>query len=274
MSSINAENITVTNLTVTYINGKPVSSGCSSCSGCSCDQTDDCYDCPDENTTCPECLDLPPLPPAGPQGETGASVINTLQQVLDAGNTATGANAIISLTNSGIGYITNPQLVLNNSNATSGSTAGVPSIEYYKSGRLAIANDIIASQNFYADTTGPTKTEFARIEVLSQNIGGAPGLDGTITLRPLVNGVFNTFISLNGSSQRIEIGKEIDLNNNSIVTASGNITISAASSSGTGTITITPKVAGNLIFSNLPTSIVGLPTGAVWNNSGVLNIVP
>ena len=29
---------------------------------------------------------------------------------------------------------------------------------------------------------------------------------------------------------------------------------------------------GNLIFKNLPTSAVGLPSGAVWNNLGVLNI--
>jgi hypothetical protein len=209
----------------------------------------------------------------GAQGATGPSGTNTLQQVLDAGNGATGVNARISLTNTGIGGITNPQLVLNNSNATAGFTFGVPSIEMYKSGRLAIANDIIASQNFYADTTGPTKTEFARIEVISQNVGGLPGLDGTIILRTLVNGAFNTFISLNGSSQQIEIGKEIDLNSNNIVTSSGNLTISTVASSGTGNITLAKAATGNLIFSGLPTSSAGLPTGAVWNNLGVLNIV-
>jgi hypothetical protein len=30
--------------------------------------------------------------------------------------------------------------------------------------------------------------------------------------------------------------------------------------------------SGNLILKNLPTSSTGLPTGAIWNNSGVLNI--
>ena len=78
MSSINAENITVTNLTVAYINGKPVSSGCSSCSscsscsGCACDHIDDCYDCPDENTGCPQCFDLPVPCGQGAQGAPGA----------------------------------------------------------------------------------------------------------------------------------------------------------------------------------------------------------
>ena len=32
-------------------------------------------------------------------------------------------------------------------------------------------------------------------------------------------------------------------------------------------------VAGTLFINNLPTSNVGLTAGAVWNNSGVLNIV-
>lgn len=30
---------------------------------------------------------------------------------------------------------------------------------------------------------------------------------------------------------------------------------------------------GNIVFSNLPTSSAGLPTGALWNNGGVVNIV-
>lgn len=34
------------------------------------------------------------------------------------------------------------------------------------------------------------------------------------------------------------------------------------------------QVSGSLVvFTNLPTSPVGLPTGAIWNNGGVLNIV-
>jgi hypothetical protein len=30
---------------------------------------------------------------------------------------------------------------------------------------------------------------------------------------------------------------------------------------------------GKVIFGNLPTSSAGLPTGAIWNNGGVINIV-
>lgn len=47
----------------------------------------------------------------------------------------------------------------------------------------------------------------------------------------------------------------------------GNLTLKAGTGTGTG-------VAGNIIILNLPTSAAGLPTGALWNNSGVLNIAP
>jgi hypothetical protein len=67
---------------------------------------------------------------------SGSAGSNTLQQVLTAGNTATGATATISLANSGVGYTTNNQLLLENTNATAGTTTGVPSVEFYKSGLI------------------------------------------------------------------------------------------------------------------------------------------
>jgi hypothetical protein len=36
----------------------------------------------------------------------------------------------------------------------------------------------------------------------------------------------------------------------------------------------TPIVVDSIQLTNLPTSSTGLPSGSVWNNSGVLNIVP
>ena len=75
MSSINAENITVTNLNVEYINGYPASSfsiGTSS-SGNPCEQTDPT--CDDNDAGCPECLELPTscTGAAGATGATGAT---------------------------------------------------------------------------------------------------------------------------------------------------------------------------------------------------------
>jgi hypothetical protein len=170
---------------------------------------------------------------SGASSATWASIIAggasaTLQSVLTAGNTATGASALIGLTNSGVGYTSNPQLTLNNSNATAGATTGVPSVEYYKSGRNAVAGDTIASQSFYGKDDAGTKTEFVRIETLSQNVSSGGNKDGTIVFKTLVNNVFNSILTLNGSSQEIEIGKPIDLNGNAIKTSSGDLTLTAS----------------------------------------------
>lgn len=45
----------------------------------------------------------------------------------------------------------------------------------------------------------------------------------------------------------------------------GNVTITGGAPTGSGT-------QGNVLITNLPTSSAGLPTGALWNNAGVLNI--
>ena len=102
------------------------------------------------------------------QGAIGAGSVPNLQGVLNLGNTATGASATIGLTNSGVGYTSNPSVKLYNSNATGGNLTGVPSIEYYKSGRNTALNDVIMSQQFNAlDYTG-VKTTFGKIECSSQ----------------------------------------------------------------------------------------------------------
>lgn len=96
----------------------------------------------------------------------------------------------------------------------------------------------------------------------------------------LVNNVQNTLLTLNGSSQEIEIGKTVDLNGNTLRTSSGDILIESLTSSGTGAITVSskgnvtlnPAGTGYLVINNLPTSTVGLPANAVWNNSGILQI--
>lgn len=52
----------------------------------------------------------------------------------------------------------------------------------------------------------------------------------------------------------------------------GNIVIQTGTTSATqGTITIETVI---LLMPSLPTSSVGLPTGAIWNNAGVLNVIP
>jgi hypothetical protein len=190
---------------------------------------------------------------------TGAGATPNLSQVLTAGNTATGANALIGLTNSGVGYTSNPQLTLDNSNATAGTTTGIPSVEYYKSGRNAVATDIIGSNHFYAKNFAGTKTEFAKIEASVRNTASGND-DGSIGFSGLINGVMTEFFRVNGADSENNCFLPLDMNGQSIKTSSTNLTLSATGSSGTGSVIIQPNSAtGDLQFDG--TNIQSISSG-------------
>nr|WPF46714.1 MAG: hypothetical protein [Lake Baikal virophage 10] len=186
-----------------------------------------------------------------PSWVTAGSGGGTLQQTLDLGNTATGANAKIGLTNSGVGYTSNPQLTLNNSNATAGNTNGVPSVEYYKSGRNGVAVDVIGSHNFYANNYAGTKTEFAKMEASIRNTGVGND-DGSIGFSGLVNGVQTEFFRVNGADSENNCFLPLDMNGQTIKTSSGNLSLASTASTGTGQITIAPKTGSNLAIGTTP----------------------
>ena len=166
-----------------------------------------------------------------PTGATGST--NTLQQVLDAGNSATGANAVISLSNSGIGYTSNPQLTLNNYNSTASTTTGVPSIEFYKSGWTAINGDIIGSQHFYANTNNSlTKTEYAKMEakVITATSGGPTG--GRLSLSVLNTGAMTEFFRLDSNDGENNSLVNLDMGGNAIKSSSGSVRLQPTASQG------------------------------------------
>ncbi len=215
---------------------------------------------------------------------TSVGASNTLQQVLDAGNSATGANAKISLTDSGIGY-TNPQLTLNNSNATAGNTTGVPSVEYYKSGRNAVQNDIILSESFYAKNYLGTKTLFGKIECLITNTSAGASDDGALDFYTCVNGTSSLVMRLNGADNENNFYRPLDMNGNAIKTSTGNITIDGTSApSGSGQIDISPRTtavcnvnsnlripsnANNLVIGTTAGGYAGLMSAQGTNYTGV-----
>lgn len=83
------------------------------------------------------------------------------------------------------------------------------------------------------------------------------------------NSVFNTNSTTITNnfiiSQLNRFRGDIDLNFNNLLNCS---TISSS-----GNLTIN-RSTGNIVFQNLPTTSVGLPSGSIWNNSGVLSIIP
>ena len=192
-------------------------------------------------------------------------------------NTGIGLTSVAPqlFTTSAVSSATVPQYVFQNNNS---STASYPAIKMDRPAATSVAGDTIATISTWADNYAGAPKEYVRISALAQNVGSAvtpTNVDGTLIFQTLVNDSFNTFISLNGSSQDVDIGKRLDMNGNSIATTTGNLVIDASASTGAGSIIFTPKVAtGFIIMNNLPTSATGLPSGALWNNLGVLNIAP
>ena len=202
--------------------------------------------------------------------ESGIVRVNKNNSLLGDGFLTAGT---ININSGELGYNITPQLTITNLNATAGITNGVPSVSFYKNGRIVGNNDRIGGFYFNANDTTSTKREWARMEVVTRNVA-VGNEDGSISFYASLNGVSTEFLRINGADGDNNFLRPLDMNGSSILSTSGNLSISASASTGAGTITLTPKPLGNLIFANLPTSAVGLPTGAVWNNLGVLNIAP
>ena len=176
------------------------------------------------------------------------------------GGASIGMNNAIGLTStntqnfttSQVGSATTPQYLFQNTNA---STASYPAIKVDRTAPASATGDTIGSMSFWADNYAGATREFARMSVIAQQVGSAgtpTNIDGTFVFQTLVNDSFNTLLTLNGSSQQIEVGKEMDLNGNSITTASGNITLNASTSSGNGSIILTAKNTTGEIQLNAP----------------------
>lgn len=180
---------------------------------------------------------------------------------------STAANSSISMNNGGqinltsgpvggqvfstqyAGSASVPHYVFENTNI---STASYPAIKIDRTSATSVNGDTIGSVSFWADNYAGATKEYVRMSAVSQQVGsgGVPtNIDGTFVFQTLVNDTFNTFMTLNGSSQQVEVGKEIDLNNNAITTASGNIVLNATTSSGNGDINLKCKNGtGNLVL--------------------------
>jgi len=197
---------------------------------------------------------------------------SNLQGVLNAGNSATGANAKIALTDSGIGGSANPQLLLQNSNATAGNTNGVSTMEYYKSGRNVVANDIIASQRFNANNYLGTKTAFGRIDCVATSSSAPAGDDGALDFYTCVNGTSSLVFRMNGADNENNSFRPLDMTGNNIKSSSGNLTIETTASSGTGTIALTPKT-GAVVDIQGNATLTGTREIAFGGGTNITNII-
>jgi hypothetical protein len=197
---------------------------------------------------------------------------------LQSTNLISDANKL-EIRSTNVGGITNPLLVLRNTN----NTAGGATFETYK-------NDLPTSTGgdpvgiwTASCNTDIGKTEITRISAVANGVG-AGNNDGSIVLACKVNSSLapQNFLSCNGGATpagEIQAFKPINVVGNSIRTSQGDITLDGTAST-SGNIILTPKVLGGFVSSGgsifIPSSsnILGIGTSGSTNtqigNSNVL----
>jgi hypothetical protein len=156
----------------------------------------------------------------------------------------------ITALSTGVNYTSVPTIQIHNNNTTAGNTNGVPSVEYYKLGRNAVQNDVIATQIFSAKNYLGNKTQFGKIESVITNTSAPAGDDGALDFYTCVNGTSSLVMRLNGADNENNSFRPLDMNGNAIKTSTGNMSFDTSSSTGTGTITFSPKNTSAVVISS------------------------
>lgn len=169
-----------------------------------------------------------------------------------------------STSNFNTGYI-----MLNSTNAGAGTTGCVNTI--FKRGKTVASNDCIGLTSYVAVGAGAPigNREFARIASFCKTNTSATDCDGSLVLSARVNTAIADMIELNGAEDQINAFKPLDMNNNSIVSSTGGITLDTSSSaSGNPYITLTPNSTGGyIILNNIPVGSGG-PAGSIYRTGG------
>jgi len=166
-------------------------------------------------------------------------------QLLNLVQTGVGQNILnpdtITCIRNGAGGGLNPQLILQNTNAT-GSVVQ----EVYKNKPTPNVNgDVLHSLLVYGKDAGNLKQEFGRIVFTTRdNTSGTE--DGSIEFGVQNAGVATTFLQINGIENEINAFKNLDMGGNTIRTNTGDMNILSTTSSGTGVMTIASKGALNI----------------------------
>jgi hypothetical protein len=178
--------------------------------------------------------------------------------VVNQSTTINDGTAIFS--NASTGGALNPQLTLTNTNADSSSVA----LEVFKDRGVAPTNgDVLFNQSVYGKDSGNVKQEYTRITHTIRDIT-AGGEDGSIEMGCMVNGSFANFLQLNGNQNEVNCLKVLDMDGNNIRTSTGNMSISTATSSGSGNITIAGKSGG---ITNVNATTIGINASSILTMS-------
>jgi hypothetical protein len=131
------------------------------------------------------------------------------------------------------------QINLKNSNTGAGLIGGNPII-YERTKATITTNDVIGSHHYWALDSGSTRREYARTTAVVKD-STAGSIDSSLDFKVATNSTLASMLELNGADNQIDALKPIDMNNNSIVSSTGGITLDTTASSGTGVITLNTK---------------------------------
>jgi len=204
-------------------------------------------------------------------GSRNLQVSSTGNFLVNSTNTNITSNAI-KQTNNSVGGLTTPAIELTNTNTSATISTGIPSIQTYKSGRNAQAGgDIIAQQSYFGKDGAGTKTEFARLQVKTENVA-VGNQDGTMSVFCAVNGVNSEVFNFNGGQNEVNCFRPFDMNGNKITASTGSLTIDTTGAPGLISVNALQSLsltAGSGSSMTLNTSSTGQ---FILNNSGTGNI--
>ena len=166
----------------------------------------------------------------------GGGGAGTLDATLALGNTATGTYANISLTDTAVGGSANPILSLNNTEATTGAVV----VDLYKN-KTGATSDIVGALSFYGKDNAGTKVQYGGIESVITSAGGGGGVDGSLDFYSCVNAGKSLVFRLNGADNENNSFRPLDMNGNNINCSSGSMSLTTATSTGAGTISLVSK---------------------------------
>ena len=174
-------------------------------------------------------------------GVGGSSSINC-----GTGAVIVSADQIISV--SGLaGAVATPNFTLRNQNV---APTSYPSLKLDKSGVVAPAAGTISAISSWAVDAAGTSREWSRIQTIATNVASPSNQDGTISIFGSVNGTMAEVFNFNGSQNENNCFKPLDMNSNDIRSNTGDLTLTATASIGTGNAILQSKSTGSVVLDS------------------------
>ena len=177
-------------------------------------------------------------------GPTGPPSVNTLQQVLNAGNSATGTNAKIFLNTNTTGGANNPIIILKNTDTVNGSVT--LNIEKDK-GVSSSVGEILSQINTYGKSTSNIVRQFSSIQTTCRVVtNGAE--EGVLSFNIIDAGAQATYLDLNGQENQVNLFKPLDMNGNAITTSTGDLVLNGPTTG--ANVVINTSSVGDILLNS------------------------